>query len=373
VEAQRIISLQRQLKAGLISEQEYERARVEISTQTEFAVLDARLGAYEVGSTEYLQLVQERADKELEIERANAQRIADTQEGLREQIKDVAIQSAGSIGNAIIQIEQNNLRAETDSRLAAIDEEYTARIEAAQGNTTLVAQLEEQKERKIAEVEREAARRRKEIAKKEAIIQSALAAIRTVANLGFPAAIPALIGQAIALAAQIATIDSQQFAKGGLVKGKTHAQGGEHFIVRSTGQRVELEGGEGVINRRSMASRDVITATGTPAQIASQINTHKGYGDPFMPSWAKPVQLAEKKMFATGGVVPQSVQFLNPNTTQAAMDISLTLTDEQIDRLATRIADKTAKETGQAVKTGMNDANRLSERQKFATAKTGIK
>lgn len=376
VEAQRIISLQRQLKAGLISEQEYERARVEISTQTEFAVLDARLASYEVGSTEYLQLVQERADKELEIEQDNAQRIAQTQQQLREQIQDVAIQSAGAIGNAIIQIEQNNLRAETDSRLAAIDEEYTARIEAAQGNAALVAQLEEEKERKIADVEREAARRRKEIAQKEAIIQTALAAIRTTANLGFPAAIPALIGQAIALAAQLATIDSQQFARGGKVRGKTHDQGGEAFTVRSTGQRVELEGGEAVINRRSMASKDKITVTGTPAQIASQINAYRGYGDHFapVPSWVKPVKFDRGGVvFAAGGAVPQSPQFVNPNTVQGAMDLTLTLTDDQIDRIATRIADKTAKETGQAVKTSINDANRLGERQKFATAKTGIK
>lgn len=380
VEAQRIISLQRQLKAGEITEQEFERARVEISAQTELAVLDARLASYEVGSTEYLQLVQERADKELEIEQDNAQRIAQTQQQLREQIQDVAIQSAGAIGNAIIQIEQNNLRAETDSRLDAIDEEYTARIEAAQGNAALVAQLEEEKERKIAEVEREAARRRKEVAKKEAIIQTALAAIRTTANLGFPAALPALIGQAIALAAQLATIDSQQFARGGVVKGKTHRQGGEHFIVRSTGQRVELEGGEGVINRRSMQSKEVLSATGTPAQIASAINSHKGFGDPFTgkyPDWVKPVSLGKMErggvVFAAGGAVPQSPQFVNPNTVQGAMDVTLTLTDDQIDRIATRIADKTAKETGQAVKISINDANRLSERQKFATAKTGIK
>lgn len=382
VEAQRIISLQRQLKAGEITEQEFERARVEISAQTEFAVLDARLAAYEVGSTEYLQLVQERADKELEIEQDNAQRIAQTQQQLREQIQDVAIQSAGAIGNAIIQIEQNNLQAEQNSRLAAIDEEYTARIEAAQGNAALVAQLEEEKESKIAEVEREAARRRKEIAQKEAIIQTALAAIRTTANLGFPAAIPALIGQAIALAAQLATIDSQQFARGGVVKGKTHRQGGEHFIVRSTGQRVELEGGEGVINRRSMQSKEVLSATGTPAQIASALNSHKGFGDPFTgkyPDWVKPVSLGKMErggvVFAAGGVLPQSPQFVNPNA--PTFNATLNISEEQMREMALIIAKETAKQTsnatGQSVKEAINDANRLSERQKFATAKTGIK
>jgi TP901 family phage tail tape measure protein len=43
----------------------------------------------------------------------------------------------------------------------------------------------------------------------------------------------------------------QEFANGGLVHGKSHAQGGEKFAVG--GRVVELEGGEAVINKRSTA------------------------------------------------------------------------------------------------------------------------
>jgi hypothetical protein len=42
-----------------------------------------------------------------------------------------------------------------------------------------------------------------------------------------------------------------QFAKGGMVHGKSHSQGGEKFRVG--GRVVELEGGEAVINKRSTA------------------------------------------------------------------------------------------------------------------------
>ena len=42
-----------------------------------------------------------------------------------------------------------------------------------------------------------------------------------------------------------------KFAKGGMVRGKSHAQGGERFAVG--GRVVELEGGEAVINKRSTA------------------------------------------------------------------------------------------------------------------------
>ncbi|MDV7392565.1 hypothetical protein RZS08_14460, partial [Arthrospira platensis SPKY1] len=187
------------------------------------------------------------------------------------------------------------------------------------------------------------------------VIQSALAAIRTAANLGFPAAIPALAAQAVALAAQLATINSQQFARGGLVNGKPHSQGGEHFVVRSTGQRVELEGGEAVINKRSMSSRDVLTVTGTPAQIANRINTYKGYGNPIaVPSWAKPVTLS-RRMFEAGGVVPAQPQFVNPNTSMQAVTVNVEMTDEQIDVLARTIANRTAQQTGQSVGLALNN------------------
>lgn len=52
-------------------------------------------------------------------------------------------------------------------------------------------------------------------------------------------------------ASNLAAIEKQEFAKGGLVYGKSHAQGGEMFAVG--GRVAELEGGEAVINKRSTA------------------------------------------------------------------------------------------------------------------------
>ena len=51
--------------------------------------------------------------------------------------------------------------------------------------------------------------------------------------------------------ANLGVINSQQFAKGGLVYGRPHSRGGEKFAVG--GRVVELEGGEAVINKRSTA------------------------------------------------------------------------------------------------------------------------
>lgn len=70
-------------------------------------------------------------------------------------------------------------------------------------------------------------------------------------------------------------------AKGGITKGKSHKEGGIPMVVKSTGQQVELEGGEGVINKRNMASEKTFEFEGkekTICEIASEINSADGNG-----------------------------------------------------------------------------------------------
>ena len=70
-------------------------------------------------------------------------------------------------------------------------------------------------------------------------------------------------------------------AKGGITEGKSHAEGGIPMEVKSTGQQVELEGGEGVINKRNMASTKTFDFEGkkmTICEIASKINSADGNG-----------------------------------------------------------------------------------------------
>ena len=70
-------------------------------------------------------------------------------------------------------------------------------------------------------------------------------------------------------------------AKGGITKGKSHKEGGIPMVVKSTGQQVELEGGEGVINKRNMSSEKKFEFEGeekTICEIASEINSADGNG-----------------------------------------------------------------------------------------------
>jgi hypothetical protein len=69
--------------------------------------------------------------------------------------------------------------------------------------------------------------------------------------------------------------------KGGLTIGPSHAEGGIPMVVKSTGQKVELEGGEGVINKASMSDNRTYKVEGTPRQIASAINEIDGNGVQF--------------------------------------------------------------------------------------------
>jgi hypothetical protein len=70
-------------------------------------------------------------------------------------------------------------------------------------------------------------------------------------------------------------------AKGGITEGKSHKEGGIPMVVKSTGQHVELEGGEGVINKRNMSSEKTFEFEGkekTICEIASDINSADGNG-----------------------------------------------------------------------------------------------
>jgi hypothetical protein len=67
--------------------------------------------------------------------------------------------------------------------------------------------------------------------------------------------------------------------RGGMVKGNSHAQGGEDFVVENTGQTVELEGGEAVIMKKAVNSDKKYEFEGKrvkPKQILNKINQDQG-------------------------------------------------------------------------------------------------
>lgn len=74
----------------------------------------------------------------------------------------------------------------------------------------------------------------------------------------------------------------KKMEKGGKVEGLPHEKGGEDFTVKSTGQQVELEGGEAVIMEKAVNSRKTYTFEGQkvkPKDILDKINRDHG-GNP---------------------------------------------------------------------------------------------
>ena len=73
----------------------------------------------------------------------------------------------------------------------------------------------------------------------------------------------------------------KKLAKGGITKGKSHKEGGIPLKVKNTGQNIEVEGGEGIINKTNMADTKLHDFEGkkmTKCEIASEINSDGGNG-----------------------------------------------------------------------------------------------
>jgi hypothetical protein len=109
----------------------------------------------------------------------------------------------------------------------------------------------------------------------QAVINGALGITKTGAQLGYPAAIPFQIALGLQTLAQIATIRSQKFERGGydVLKGRRHAQGGVDIGIG------EAEAGEGV----AVFSRDATQKYGKflPAFVKAinENDAELGYSD----------------------------------------------------------------------------------------------
>ena len=148
-----------------------------------------------------------------------------------------------------------------NKELEIVRAEFAEKIKLAAGNAEDEERLRAELATKEKEIAKKAAEEQRALSITKAVIAGALGAVQTIANLGFPAAIPGLIAVVAATAANIATITSQKFAKGGLAKlgrkfaeggiapGRRHSQGGTAAIIGGS-EAVEIEVGEAITNRR---------------------------------------------------------------------------------------------------------------------------
>lgn len=148
-------------------------------------------------------------------------------------------------------IEDELSTARGDRRQHLIDQ-LNAEIAAQRASYAQEKKIEREKEKneeKKKKLEDENNKRKKKQAITTALINAALAISNAAVNTWPIPAIPMMAAAAAVGAAQIAAVKAAKYADGGVLQGKSHAQGG----VKVLGGRAELEGGEYITNKATTA------------------------------------------------------------------------------------------------------------------------
>ena len=274
------------LKAGTTSSEQESALRL----QNDLDALQRKKQILEQFGEDTLQIDRDISAKQIEIIRQrNASEIEE--ERKKEELRKTVLSSIKSAAFDIVKqgidaafaIENSNIEKEKNARLEALQEQYDARLRFVRKGSLeekrITKELEEEKER----VEEQANKRRKRAAIGSAIANGALAIIRQFADLPIYAAIPAAAVIAATTAFQITTINSTEYADGGILgdgtqvlsggsvdsKGKvrsgSHASGKDMLVSTKSGL-ARLEGGEMTDGKHVINKK---TARKNPALVSS--------------------------------------------------------------------------------------------------------
>ena len=162
-------------------------------------------------------------------------------------------------------------------------------------------------------------------------------------NPEFPIALGAAIAEKVATVAFLAAQKPPEFARGGMLGGRSHAAGGNAIIDGSGRKIAEIEAGEGITNKHTMADRGQYTVSGTPSQIVSRLNgLHGGVqwdgGAQLIPSWQtiNPSRMnyaAMARRYATGGLFAQANSSSGGGGTDNSVLLSMQATLNQLNRI----------------------------------------
>ena len=289
--------------------------------------------------TERLKLQGEILDTEVELTKDSVDRQIDEYSRLeqqRQELRDAGLQVASALIDAALSSEKAKVEANLAAQQQAIDRRYADETRLAGNNAELKAKIDAKYQAQKDAAEKAAARKRKEIAVTEAIINIALAIIKALPN-PIAATLAGVLG-----GIQLAVIESQQFAKGGpldmvfrmlaaggglgavsggnipdkgMISGKRHSQGGVKALYN--GRPIEVEGGEGTTRigkRRWIFNRGVMQ---DPVLRPFAMQTHTNTYNPMLDQIAGFINhLGLSRMkFAGGGSIgykPMSYHIVPP-------------------------------------------------------------
>ena len=168
--------------------------------------------------------------------------------------------------NRLNEIENELSTARGDRRQRLIDE---LNAEMAAQRQALAEQKKAEKEQKRLEDKKDKEEKKRLEAQKkqqrtQAVINGAVGVTNALATPPIWLGIALASVMAAATAVQIATIDSQKYAEGGVIQGEPHSRGG----VKVLGGQAEVEGNEFIVNKRT-------TQAGNNTELLYYINSKK--------------------------------------------------------------------------------------------------
>lgn len=227
------------------------------------------------------------------------------------------------------------LRAEEQARLQKAESERIASANRQKKLEEEQKKLEAQKAADLEAIEKKKFEIQKRSTIAGIILNTAFAVARALADPKGPPTSTALAIIAGALGAvQLATASAAKFAKGGLLEGPSHNDGGVPIMVNG-GRLIEAEGGEFIINKKSTANN---------IDLIKQINENPNV------------------KFQDGGMVP-STKSLNANLVSSVtkQPVNSLISDTQnLDRIVTTITDNLSNISVQASIQDIRDVNAIN-------------
>lgn len=376
IETAQQLEIQALNEQGLKEKEAAEQLK-QIKIQKDLEVLRAKLQFADLEKSERIAIENEIFAKKKELAQQDALFTAQQIKELRNTALNATIEGAKQLTSALFNNQRQAIDENKTAEISALEETYEARLEAAEGNKAEETRLKAELEAEKKEIERKAAEERKKIAIKEALINAALAITKVFATTAFPASLIAAAGIGIQTAFQIAAIRAQKFARGGKLKGKSHAQGGTPVLVGGD-YFVEAEKDELIVNKE-------VGRRKRPLGAVSAINEAIGNGL-FIGGERPPAELMNpllkwmrgggkrtaafrtSRKLSEGGGFGNAPQLLRPfNTTTNVQVNDVQLDNTSVRRIASEVATSTARavseSTAREVGAAILNANRQSRRE----------
>lgn len=348
------------LRAQYDDEEEFARQRQILNAEIDRQILNERLALAQIGSREYLEIQQQIADKEVELNKLKGAQLIDQEAEVRRAIARQIIEQTQFAANTVFSIQQQTAERERDEQIEALREQYEQRIELAQGDREEQERLREELAERTEAIELAAAREEQKRAVKQAIINAALAVGTALLTQPFiPAGLIAAAQAAAIGAAQVITIRSQSFERGGFTGS----------APMGTKQDASGHKPVGVVHENEYVVPAKVLRTKEGAlHVAALEGMRKksGYGS-----------AGKYALYQEGGATSNVII---PPATVSRASVSVNLTDKDVERIAEAVRQGSANGTREGAKDGafegsskaIRDSDRLAERKAFLEQKSSV-